>query len=118
MTTLALLAQVVADTARDDPWQIKFDAVWITGLIAPVLPLLVAFITKLNASSLLKAVLHIILSAIAALVVQASVNDGVAVLSKQGLVLAIGTWAVGVVSHESLWKKNAAPHLAPEAGLG
>ena len=71
-------------------------AMFISGVIIPIL---VGLVTKLHASSALKAILHAFLSAVAGLIITATALDGVAVFSRESLVLAFMTWITGVAAY-------------------
>lgn len=113
---------VIADAAQataNSPYQIRMPAALVTAIVGGLLPLLVALVTKINAHSALKATLLALFSAVTGLIVQATIDDGTAVLSAQGFALAFGAFASGVIAYFGLWRAGNAPaKLAPTVGLG
>lgn len=111
-----LLADAATQAA---PYNIQLKS-WIVMIVAgSVIPLVTAFLTKVNAHSLLKGMITVVLTAVTALIAQATVNDGIAVISKQAVIL----WFVGLaqaeVAYYAAWKPaNAPANLAPTFGLG
>ena len=72
------------------------DAAIATVVVGSLLPILVGIVTKLNAPSWLKAVLHALLAAVSGLLITSQTIDGQAVISKEGVVVAFSTWVVGM----------------------
>jgi len=92
--------------------------VWtvITGLI---LPFVVGFVTKLSASSAFKAILGIVLAALAAIVERATQADGTAIISGGLLLDIILVYGPQLLSYLGLWSKlNLNAKLAPNFGVG
>lgn len=116
------MVSVLADAAQataNSPYQIRLPAALTTVIVGALLPLLVALVTHIRAHSALKATLLALFSAAAGLIVQATVDDGTAVLSAQGFALAAVTFASGVVAYFGAWRAaNAPAKLAPSVGLG
>ncbi len=100
---------------------IQIDVTALSFVVGVLIPLLVALLTKVNASRTVKAVLNLGLSAIAGAVVvaiQASGNINV-----QNLVVGVGTtWIASIVSyygvHDPTGSASAVAGIAPNVGLG
>lgn len=99
-------------------------ATWTLVQIA-IVPLVVGLLTKASASNRLKVFANLALSAVGTLLALVTEVNGVAVVSRQALVL----WAVGVLgavaSHYGIWRPlgvtGSAPTtnvLSPSRGLG
>jgi len=102
-----------------DPALIHLDAVAVSILVGTVLPLAVGLLTKLRASSGVKAVLLALLTALAGLITTATLADGSAVISWELALNAGLAWVTGVATHYGLWKATGvAYHLAPSIGVG
>jgi hypothetical protein len=76
----------------------------VTVLVGTVLPLLVGFITKLKASSNLKKVCLITISAIQGVIVNATLTDGTAFISKETFLLAGLAWIAALSSYFKILK--------------
>jgi hypothetical protein len=78
---------------------ITIDPFAVSLLVGAVLPLIVGVVTKLTASSALKAVALLFLSAVTGLIVNSTVADGSAVLSYQTALVAGLAWVSAVASY-------------------
>lgn len=112
---LALLAQQITEVTS----QIEFDAFTVTALVSLIIPVLTGFLTKLNAPTTLKQAITIVLAAVNTLIVDATVGDGGAIITKEnGLLWAVST-AIAVFSYLGYYKPHEAnAKLNPDKGLG
>jgi hypothetical protein len=78
------------------------DPMVVSILIGTVLPIVVGLVTKLKASSRLKALLLLTLSAVQGLIVNSTLGDGAAVLSADTLLVAAIGWVSAVASYYGL----------------
>lgn len=87
-------------------------------LSAAVVPLLVGLVTKYKASSGLKAILFLALSAVSALVSQVVAASGTFTLEALLKSFAI-TFGLGIAAHYGLYKPSGVSEkLLPEKGVG
>jgi len=112
-------AQSAEDVTRSQPFELRINSLVVMIAVGSIIPVVTGLVTKLHAHDALKGGITILLSAITALAAQATINDGVSVISKQALIL----FFVGLVQAEAayygLWKPvNAQANLAPRVGLG
>jgi hypothetical protein len=90
-----------------------------TLLISNVLPAIVALVTKLNASPWIKQAINALLSAITGMIVTATTITGAAVIGKDSVLLALGSFFASQVSYLALYKTHDAnAKIAPSVGLG
>jgi hypothetical protein len=86
-----------------------------------LIPLVVGFITKVHAPKWLKAVLNLVLSAIAGALSTALASNGNVLLSTWALGI-IQTFVTSIVSYYGLWKPSGAAAavqgVAPDSGIG
>lgn len=88
----------------------------ITGA---VIPLLVALVTKWNASPLLKGFVNLVLTGIASLIIQATVPEGQAVITQDLLVTWFITFATSVATYFGVYRSaEVNQKLAPTVGIG
>jgi hypothetical protein len=89
----------------------------ITGLLLPVL---VAGVTKLNASETVKATAGLVLAAAAALIVQATQADGSAVITGSLLLTFAFVWVPQIASYYGWWKPAVKinERIFPSVGIG
>lgn len=80
------------------------DALMVTMLISTVIPILVGLVTKLNASSALKATLMAGLSIVNGLVANSVDDNGSAFISKQAVVLAFFSFVTAGATYARLLK--------------
>jgi hypothetical protein len=110
---------LLAAAASQSPYQIRLSALVVTIVIGTFLPLVVGLVTKLRASSALKGSLLLILDGVNALIVHSTMDDGVAVFSKQTLILWFASIVQSQAMFHKIWKPLGAPEaLAPQAGIG
>lgn len=84
--------------------QVAIDATYVMLLVSTIIPLLVGLLTKLNASSSLKSIVMIVLNAIAAFITTSTVDDGSAVLTKEGFIaFALGV-VTSIATYYGVWK--------------
>ncbi len=84
-----------------------------------IIPILVGIVTKMSASSGLKAVVNFLLSAVAGAVAVAIEHEGA--VNVEEWVVGIGmTWVISVATHYGLWKPTGASSTvqASTAGFG
>lgn len=98
---------------------IHLSAFIVTLVVAYLIPLVTAFITKVSASTTLKQFVTLVLSAASGFITNATMQDGTAVFTKQALLFAVLSFATANVAYLGTWK----PHdinakTAPRAGLG
>ena len=96
---------------------ITLSATLTTMLVSFLLPAVVSLLTKVTAHPVLKQFVSGLIAAASGLIVTATGSDGVAVFSKQSLVLAIGAFVLSQANYISLYKPNNIA-LAPDKGLG
>lgn len=114
---LALLADATQATDTS-PYHVRLPALGVSILLGIVIPLLIDLVTKRTTGSSLKALLLAGLAAAAGLVTQAIVDDGTAVVSAQGIVLAVTTWVSGAIAHGYLWKPTGvSDHVEAKVGV-
>lgn len=115
---LALLAQA-SEPLTEVTSQIQFDAFTVTALISLVIPVLTGLVTKVTAAPAVKQVVTIVLAAVNTLVVNATLADGTAVISKEtGLLWAVST-GIAITSYLGLYKPHDAnTKLSPQSGIG
>lgn len=89
---------------NDTAAELRLDALTVTLLVSTVIPILNGILTTLRTSSTVKAVLTIILEAVTAIVVQATMVDGSAVFSQQTLVQGLLGLAIAIATYAGVWK--------------
>jgi hypothetical protein len=88
----------------------------VTGVLLPVL---VALVTKVHAPPKVKVVANLVLSAVAALLLNAVNADGYAVVSSAMLATWLQQTAISIAAYLGIYKPLGAPaRLAPNVGLG
>ena len=98
---------------------ITIDAIFVTTVIGVLIPVLVGLLTKLKASSTLKAVLNIVLGAIQSLIVSSMIDGGGALISKNTFILWVLSLIVSVASYVGVYKPTGiSSKLFPNSGLG
>lgn len=98
---------------------LTLSALVVTMIVSYLIPAVTALLTKANASAWLKQFVTAVLAAANGLVVTATQIDGTAVISKQALVLALGSFIAAQASYVGLYKPHAAnAKIAPAKGLG
>lgn len=98
---------------------ITLNAIFVTSLIGVLIPVAVGLLTKLKASSSLKAVLNIVLSAVQSLIVSSMIDGGGAIISKNTFILWVLSLIVSVASYTGIYKPTGiSQKLLPNSGLG
>ena len=115
---LALLAQA-SEPLTSVTSHIQFDAFTVTALVSLAIPVLTGLLTKINAAPAVKQVVTIVLAAINTLIVQSTLADGTAVISKEnGLLWAVST-GIAITSYLGIYKPHDAnAKLSPDTGFG
>lgn len=99
--------------------QIRLDPMLVTFVVSVLLPIVVGFVTKANASTALKQIVSIAASIGTGLVVTATQVDGVAVISKQAAFYAFVAFATQTATYLGIYKpQNANAKIAPKVGIG
>lgn len=94
-------------------------ALIVTTIVTFLIPAVTALLTKATASTGLKQFVTALLAAINGLVVTATQVDGTAVISKQALILALGSFLAAQAAYVGLYKPHDAnAKIAPDKGLG
>lgn len=115
---LALLAQAT-EPLTEVTSQIEFDAFTVTALVSLVIPVLTGLLTKVNAAPAVKQVVTIVLAAVNTLVVNATVGDGGAVITKENFLLWAVSTAIAVTTYLGIYKPHDAnAKLSPNSGIG
>lgn len=103
---------------------LSLSALTVTMVISLFIPIVNGIITKATLSSWVKGLLTLILNAVSAAVVTATVADGTAVFSEQtliatllGLAISVATY-VGVYKPAGLTSSDNGGKLGPTHGLG
>jgi hypothetical protein len=95
------------------------DTTLVMIITAVVLPLLVGLVTKYNAHPAVKWIVTAFCAAAAALINTSITETGVAVISKESLVLACVTFLTTTLAYLGLYKPiDANARLAPTVGIG
>lgn len=85
----------------NDP--VMIDIQWISIIIGTLIPILVGFLTKLDAPAGLKAVVNAFISAVSGALVTILENGG-AFVPREALVAIGSTWVVSIATYYGLWK--------------
>lgn len=94
-------------------------ALIVTTIVTFLIPAVTALLTKATASTGLKQFVTALLAAINGVVVTATQVDGTAVISKQALILALGSFLAAQAAYVGLYKPHDANgKIAPDKGLG
>lgn len=92
--------------------------VW-TILTGVALPIVVGFVTKLNASDRVKAVAGVVVAAVGAIVLRATTVDGAGVLDKALVVDVALVYLPQLASYVGVWSKfDLNQRTAPNTGIG
>ena len=98
---------------------IVVDETLVKIAVGLLLPALTGLLTKWNASATVKQVVAIVLSAVSAIIIENTVEDGSAVLSSEVLLDAAILYGVQILSYLGLYKPHeASARLAPRFGVG
>jgi hypothetical protein len=97
---------------------LTISALVVTVVVSYVIPIITAFLTKSSASTNTKNLVTAVLAAVNGLIVGGVVNDGTAVLSKESIIFAIGSFILANTSYITLWKpRQINQKAAPDKGL-
>ena len=95
------------------------DPIVLSTITGVLLPLLVGLVTKAAAPPKVKAIVNIVASAVAALLLNAANADGYAVVSAQALAAFLQQTVIAVAAYLGIWKPlDTNAHLMPEIGVG
>jgi hypothetical protein len=115
-------AVVVTNSQNQANPTFHIDAALLTLLLGTVIPILVALVTKVSASSRLKAILNLVLSVAAGVLTAFTQAGARGVTLYEILTLAGATFVTSGVVHTTLWKPTGvaagAANVAPTVGLG
>lgn len=97
----------------------NLSALMVTMIVSFIVPAVVALLTKSAASVWVKQFVTALLAAVTGVVAVSTQTDGTANISKESIVLALGTFALAQAVYVGAYK----PHdinqkIAPGAGLG
>lgn len=98
---------------------LKLDPAYVTLITGLLLPVLVGLITKAQASKRVKVVANMVLSAVAALILNSVNSEGMAVLSGDMVLTWAVQTAVSIASYITVYKPlNLNDKTAPGFGVG
>jgi hypothetical protein len=98
---------------------ITLDPSTVVVITAVIVPILVGFLTKLNAPAGLKAFVNLIVAALGTLAAQAMTEDGYAVVSQDMFKAWAVTTTISIATYYGVYKPWNVPNaLAPSKGLG
>lgn len=113
----ASAAPVAASTSGGSGFTLSAGLVMMISTF--VIPIIVGLLTKYNASASLKQFVTAILAAVASLINAATQLDGTAVISKEMLTLAIGTFVLSQATYLGIYKPlDLNAKTAPNLGVG
>lgn len=123
---LTVVATPAVTYAQSDPVPVEetvaslqLDAVTVSLIVSLFIPIAVGLLTKSSLSAVWKGVINIILSAVNAAVVTATLADGTAVFSQETLVTAFFAMVVSLATYLQVYKPiDVNAKLAPDKGLG
>lgn len=124
LSTLLLAADDTVSVDGDAPGHFVITAPVVMFVVSLLIPIANGLLTKYTLSSGVKAVITIVLNAVAALVLTATQADGTAVISNSTLLTFVFGTIVSVVSYLGLYKPvgltSSVPDgkLAPRSGVG
>lgn len=123
MSTVIYAAHIFSQEAQDNtPVGAAFTV--SAGLVAFVLsyliPLGTALVTRLTAHPFLKYIVTAVLAAVASVANAAVTNSGVAIVSWNTVLLAVGTFVLSIVQYKAVLQPafHIDERIAPNAGLG
>jgi hypothetical protein len=119
MTSVALLlaADDTVSIPGDAPAPYVIAAPVVMFVISLLIPIVNGLLTKYTFPSSVKAVITIVLNAVAALVVTATQADGTAVISNTALLTFIFGTTISVVSYLGLYKPTGLTSSTPDGKL-
>lgn len=113
-----VLAQTSEVQPNDTVASLELSALTVTAVVSLFIPIVVGLITKVDLNPLWKGAINIVLSAVNAAVVTATVADGTAVFSKETLIAAFFGMVVSLATYLQVYKPlNTNAHLLPEKGI-
>lgn len=123
MSNVIYAAMRFAQEAQDEtPVGASFtvSAALVGFVLATLIPLGTALLTKLTAHPFVKYVVTAVLAALASIANAAVTNAGVAVISWNTVLLAVGTFGLAIVQYKALWQPsfNIDARIKPNMGLG
>lgn len=83
---------------------VRLSATVVQAIVSAFLPLLVGLLTHVKDSAFVKGALQLILNAVSAFVVQATLADGSAVVSKSTVMVFLVGVATSLVAYYNAWK--------------
>lgn len=104
------VTKAVPSTITLEPWVVAI-------IIGTITPLITGLITKLSASSGLKALVNLVLVAVGTVLNLIVTNGGVFVV-RDALVLFACTFVANVASYAGVWAPVGAKNILPDKGIG
>lgn len=103
--------------------EIELSALTVTLLVSLVIPVVTGLLTKASLSSGIKGLITLVLNAVNALIVGATLADGTAAFSQETLVVFLFGLAISVATYVGVYKplnvtSNEGGLLAPAHGIG
>lgn len=97
----------------------NLSALLVTMIVSFAVPAIVALLTKSAASAWIKQFVTALLAAVTGVVAISTQTDGTANISKESIILALGTFALAQATYVGLYKPHGInAKLAPGAGIG
>lgn len=97
---------------------LELSALTVTAVVSLFIPIVVGLITKVDLNPLWKGAINIVLSAVNAAIVTATVADGTAVFSKETLIAAFFGMVVSLATYLQVYKPlDANSKLLPNKGI-
>jgi hypothetical protein len=120
LSTPPVLAEDPTETVVVAPESSVTLSAELTAVIVGIaMPILVGAITKSHASAFLKQCVGGFCSVVASVIITATQMDGTAILSKEALLTAFGTFIVSQAMYLGVWKPlNLNQKVMPRSGLG
>lgn len=111
-------AQSADIQVEDTVASLELSALTVTAVVSLFIPIVVGLITKADLSALWKGAINIVLSAVNAAIVTATVADGTAVFSKETLIAAFFGMVVSLATYLQIYKPlDTNSKLAPTKGI-
>lgn len=108
LTSTAFAADTVPVNGSDTLASVRLSAIVVQAIVSALLPLLVGLLTHVRDSAFLKGALQLILNAVSAFVVQATLADGSAVVSKNTVMVFLVGVGTSLVAYYNAWKPAGA----------
>jgi small basic protein len=103
---------------NDTVASLELSALTVTAIVSLFIPIVVGLVTKADLNSLWKGAINIILSAVNAAVVTATVADGTAVFSKETLIAAFFGMVISLATYLQIYQKvDLNSKLLPNKGI-